>query len=212
MKSGREMVDMSMIRSGADASSAPLSQVNMRQAVHREIARLLAQFRRLCSVAVNKQLAVVGSTMHEFVVLLRLSEEDEVAQAELPYEAAIDPAAVSRLIRDLTRSGLVSSRVDPTDKRQRFVKISQKGRTLVRTLSPIVDSTLAPYMAGLNGEEEQEFLRLLRKAYETVAQVAEREGGDESSAQRQRLGNRAPSRASAGPSQRARPRKSQSAS
>jgi DNA-binding MarR family transcriptional regulator len=150
----------------------------MRQAVHREIARLLAQFRRLCSVAVNKQLAIVGSSMHEFVVLLRLSEEEEVAQAELPYEAAIDPAAVSRLIRDMTRAGLVSARVDPTDKRQRFLKISTKGRTLVRTLSPIVDSTLAPYMAGLNIEEEQDFLRLLRKAYETVAQVAESEAAE----------------------------------
>jgi DNA-binding MarR family transcriptional regulator len=147
----------------------------MRQAVHREIARLLAQFRRLCSVAVNKRLAVVGSSMTEFVVLMRLSEEEEVQQAELSYDAAIDPAAVSRLIRDMTKAGLVSARVDPTDKRQRFVKISAKGRTLVRTLSPIVDSTLAPYMAGLNAEEEQEFLRLLRKAYETVVQVAEAE-------------------------------------
>ena len=147
----------------------------MRQAVHREIARLLAQFRRLCSVAINKRLAVVGSSMTEFVVLMRLSEEEEVQQAELSYDAAIDPAAVSRLIRDMTKAGLVSTRVDPTDKRQRFVKVSAKGRTLVRTLSPIVDSALAPYMAGLNVEEEQEFLRLLRKAYETVVQVAESE-------------------------------------
>jgi DNA-binding MarR family transcriptional regulator len=147
----------------------------MRQAVHREIARLLAQFRRLCSVAVNKQLAVVHSNMHEFVVLMRLAEEEEVAQAELPFEAAIDPAAVSRLIRDMTKAGLVSARVDPTDKRQRFVKISAKGRVLLRTLSPIVDSTLAPYMAGLSEDEEQEFLRLLRKGYETVVQVAESE-------------------------------------
>jgi DNA-binding MarR family transcriptional regulator len=147
----------------------------MRQAVHREIARLLAQLRRLCSVAVNKRLAVVGSSMTEFVVLMRLSEEEEVQQAELSYDAAIDPAAVSRLIRDMTKAGLVSARVDPTDKRQRFVKISARGRALVRTLSPIVDSTLAPYMAGLNAEEEQEFLRLLRKAYETVVHVAETE-------------------------------------
>lgn len=184
----------------------------MRQVVHREIARLLAQFRRLCSIAVNKQLAVVGSGMHEFVVLIRLSEEDEVAQAELPYEAAIDPAAVSRLIRDMTRAGLVSSRVDPTDKRQRFVKISAKGRTLVRTLSPIVDSTLAPYMAGLDSDEEQEFLRLLRKAYENVARIAASEGSEETASQQKRAASRTPARVSPGSSQRARPRKSQSAS
>jgi DNA-binding MarR family transcriptional regulator len=195
----------------------------MRQAVHREIARLLAQLRRLCSVAVNKQLAVVGSTMHEFVVLVRLTEEDEVQQSELSYEAAIDPAAVSRLIRDMTRAGLVSARVDPPDKRQRFVKISAKGRTLVRTLSPIVDSTLAPYMAGFDGEEEQNFLQLLRKAYETVVRVAEGEAKDESAALRPRPSSRSAQRVEARASNRAqtaaalagprtRTRKSQSAS
>lgn len=164
----------------------------MRQAVHREIARLLAQFRRLCSAAVNKQLAIVGSSMTEFVVLMRLSEEDEVPQSELPYDAAIDPAAVSRLIRDLARDGLVAARIDPTDKRQRFVKITAKGRTRVRTLSPIVDSTLAPYMAGLDVDEEQEFLRLLRKGYETVLRVAESEAKEEAGVARQRPSPRTP--------------------
>jgi DNA-binding MarR family transcriptional regulator len=193
----------------------------MRQAVHREVARLLAQFRRLCSVAVNKRLSAVGSSMHEFVVLLRLSEEDEVPQSELPYDAAIDPAAVSRLVRDMTRAGLVSARVDPTDKRQRFVKISAKGRTLVKTLSPIVDGTLAPYMAGLDAEEELQFLHLLRKAYQNVAQVAEREGKEEADAVRPRQSARAAQKPAVLPgatpleargSARTRTRKSQSAS
>lgn len=143
--------------------------------VHRETARLLSQMRRLCTVAVNKQLTVVGSSLHEFVVLMRVSEEDDVPQSELAYDAAIDPAAVSRLVRDMTKAGTVTTRVDPTDKRQRFVNATPKGRTLVRTLAPIVDSTLAPYWVGLTAAEEQEFLRLLRKAHAAVVAVAERE-------------------------------------
>ena len=62
--------------------------------------------------------------------------------------------------------------LDPKDKRQRFLNITPKGRTLMRTLVPIVDSTLAPYMSGLTAEEEQEFLRLLRKAHDMVLAVA----------------------------------------
>jgi MarR family transcriptional regulator, lower aerobic nicotinate degradation pathway regulator len=147
---------------------------SMRPDVHREIARLMAQLRRLVSIAINKQLAVVGSSLHEYVVLSRLFEEadEQAPQSELAYDAAIDPAAVSRLVRDMTEAGLVTTRVDETDKRQRFVRLTAKGRTLVRTLSPIVNTTLEPYMAGLSDEEEQEFLRLLRKAYATVAKVA----------------------------------------
>jgi DNA-binding MarR family transcriptional regulator len=146
----------------------------MRPDVHREIARLMAQLRRLCSIAVNKQLAVVGSSLHEYMVLMRLFEErdEEAPQSELAYDAAIDPAAVSRLVRDMAHAGLVTTRVDQTDKRQRFVRLTAKGRTLVRTLSPIVNTTIEPYMAGLTDAEGQEFLRLLRKAHATVAKVA----------------------------------------
>lgn len=152
----------------------------MKPELHREVARLMAQMRRHCSVAVNKQLAVVGASLNEFAVLVRVSEETDVPQSELAYDAAIDPAAVSRLIRDMTRAGTVTTRVDPSDKRQRFVNITPKGRTLVRTLAPIVDSTLAPFMAGLSAEEEEQFVLLLRKAYAAVLAVVESEGKGES--------------------------------
>ena len=128
--------------------------------------------RRYCATAVNKQLNVVGSSVHEYAVLMRLAEDDQAPQSELAYEAAIDPAAVSRLVRDMTRAGVVTTRVDPTDKRQRFVKLTPKGQTLARTLSPIVDNILKPYMAGLTEKEEQEFLHLLRKAHDNAARVA----------------------------------------
>jgi DNA-binding MarR family transcriptional regulator len=157
---------------------------SMRPDVHREIARLMAQLRRLVSIAVNKQLAVVGSSLHEYVVLMRLFEEqgEEAPQSELAYDAAIDPAAVSRLVRDMAQAGLVTTRQDEHDKRQRFVRLTAKGRTLVRTLSPIVDTTIEPYMAGLSDDEEQEFLRLLRKAHATVSKLAidgEKQGSTE---------------------------------
>ena len=136
----------------------------------------MTQMRRLCSLTINKRLAVVGCNLHEYAVLFRLVHDTEVPQHELAYDAAIDPAAVSRLVRDMTHSGLVTSEVDPTDKRQRFVKLTTKGRALERTLAPVVDSALQPLMGGLTIAEEDSFLRLLRKAYEhAVAADAELE-------------------------------------
>ena len=180
----------------------------MRSELHREVARLLAQLRRICSIAINKQLAVVGASLNEFAVLARVYDENDVPQSELAYDAAIDPAAVSRLIRDMLHAGTITTRVDPKDKRQRFVNITPKGRTLMRTLVPIVDSTLAPYMSGLTAEEEQEFLRLLRKQYAAVLAVFEREGRADA-ALRTVSARPGPSRSSARAPARA--RKSQSA-
>jgi DNA-binding MarR family transcriptional regulator len=143
----------------------------MRTEVHREISLLMTRMRRLCTMAVNKRLALVGSSMQLYMVLFRLVHDEEVPQHELAFDAAIDPAAVSRLIREMTAEGLVTTRVDPTDKRQRFVKLSAKGRTLERTLRQIVDDALEPFMAGLTAQEEQDFLRLLRKAHAAVVEV-----------------------------------------
>lgn len=145
--------------------------MQMPSAVHNEIHRLLTQMRRFCSIAVNKQLAVVGSSMHEYSVLFRLSEDHEAPQSDLAYDAAIDPAAVSRLVREMVKDGLVTTHVDPQDKRQKFVRLTAKGQTKERALAPIVDSALEPYMGGLTEREMQDFLRLLRKAHSVVAQM-----------------------------------------
>jgi DNA-binding MarR family transcriptional regulator len=159
----------------------------MRSEVHRDIALLMTQMRRLCTIAVNKQLSLVGRSSPAYQVLFRLVHDEEVPQNELAFDAAIDPAALSRLIRDMVSEGLVTTRVDPTDKRQRFVKATRKGRALESTLRRIVDEALAPYMGGLTEEEEQEFVRLLRKAYRFVVSVAT-EGEEEAQPEASRAG------------------------
>lgn len=137
--------------------------------VHREITRLVTQMRRLCSLTVNKRLSVVGCNLQEYVVLFRLVNEAEVAQSELAFDAALDPAAVSRLVRDMTEAGLVTTRVSPQDKRQRYVKLTSKGRALERTLSPVVDDALEPLLSGLSLAETRQFLDLLRRAHDHAA-------------------------------------------
>jgi len=147
----------------------------------------MTQMRRLCSLTINKRLAVVDCNLHEYAVLRRLVDDPEVPQHDLAYDAAIDPAAVSRLVRDMSRNGLVTTQVDPTDKRQRFVKITTKGRSLERTLSPVVDSALQPLMTGLSIAEEQQFLHLLRKAYEhAVTTDAEQQASESRASSRVR--------------------------
>lgn len=148
----------------------------------------MTQMRRLCSLTINKRLAVVGSSLHEYAVLFRLVEDREVPQHELAYDAAIDPAAVSRLVRDMVKAGLVTTRVDPTDKRQRFVKLTPRGRALERTLTPVVDAALMPLLSGLTSAEEQQFLGLLRRAYDAAeSAAAEIESADAAKAREARV-------------------------
>jgi MarR family transcriptional regulator, organic hydroperoxide resistance regulator len=148
----------------------------MRAEVRRQIARLIAHTRRFCSMAVNKRLALLGSSLHEYSVLFRLAEDDEAPQHELAFDAGIDPAALSRLVRDMSASGLVTTRVDPADKRQRFVRITAKGRALEQTLTPVVDTAIEPYMVGLSSAEEQQLRDLLQKAHNAIVHLLASEG------------------------------------
>jgi DNA-binding MarR family transcriptional regulator len=143
----------------------------MGQAEFREIALLIAKMRRLSSASVHKRLSAVGMSLPTYKVLMHLTQEDEVPQHELAWDAAMDPGALSRLIRSLLDDGLVTTRVDPADKRQRFVRITRKGRELERSLSPMVDAALHAYDSILSDEEQRTLIALLSKAYAGVERI-----------------------------------------
>jgi DNA-binding MarR family transcriptional regulator len=151
----------------------------MSQAAFREISLLIAQMRRLTSASVNKRLAVVGTSLAAYKVLVRLAHDPEAPQHELASDAAMDPAAVSRLIQGLVRDAYVTTRIDPTDKRQRFVKLTRKGRELERSLSPIVDAAFEPFGRVLTEREQQQLVAIMRKACDGVSRVANEFQGSE---------------------------------
>jgi hypothetical protein len=59
------------------------------------------------------------------------------------------------------------------------VKLTTRGRTLERTLAPVVDAALQPLLSGLTGAEEQQFLSLLRRSYEAASRVSSELDGPE---------------------------------
>lgn len=62
-----------------------------------------------------------------------LHRHGEMAQHELTRLTLIDPAAISRILRDFVEFGDVTRRHDPTDHRQSLVSLTPKGveKTLV---------------------------------------------------------------------------------
>ena len=145
----------------------------MAQEAFREISLLISQMRRLSSVFVNKRLSAVGMSLPAYKVLFRLVHDREVLQHDLAWDAAMDPAAVSRLIHGMVADGYVETRVDPSDKRQRYVSVTAKGRELERSLSPIVDAAFAPFSQLLSPTEQKTLVTILRKAADGVSRVAQ---------------------------------------
>jgi MarR family transcriptional regulator for hemolysin len=167
----------------------------MQKAPFREVSLLIAQMRRISSVLVNKRLSAVGVTLPVYKVVLQLANIREVLQHELAYEAAMDPAALSRLIAGMVKNGLVDTRVDPQDKRQRFVRLTRKGQELERSLSPIVDAALKPYQSLLTAKEQSQLVAILRKACDGVTRIAQEAQASEQKSLRPPSRSRAPTAA-----------------
>jgi DNA-binding MarR family transcriptional regulator len=146
----------------------------------REVSLLVAQLRRMTLAMVTKRLAAVGVSLATYKVLLELINQEEVLQHELAWDAGMDPAAISRLVRTMAEEGYVTTRIDPSDKRQRFVSLTKKGRELERSLSPIVDAALEPFESVLTPAETATLIAILRKGADGVARVVQELAAQES--------------------------------
>lgn len=141
----------------------------MSRSIQREIALQIMYLRREAQVEINKRLAPLDASAPYYSILFRLANDEDVPQAELASDAALDPAGVSRLITRMVREGLVESYPDPDDRRQRRVRITRAGTELERSLAPVVDAAVEEMSGGLTESEQGALLRLLRKAAEAVA-------------------------------------------
>jgi DNA-binding MarR family transcriptional regulator len=136
----------------------------MRSPIHRQIALHIMNIRREATVEINKHLAPVNASAPMYALLFRLVNEAEVPQLELASDAALDRAGVCRLVARMAEEGLVATRTDPDDRRQRLVRITRRGRALERALAPIIDHAVSSITGGLDEKEQRQLLSLLQKA------------------------------------------------
>lgn len=130
----------------------------------REIAIRFAYLRRVVLAELTRVLAEHDVTPPAYHILFRLTAEGgQLPQQELVLDAGLDAAGVSRLIARMAEHKLLTTKVDPKDRRRRLVRITGKGRRLQESLAPIVDEAVRNVVTGLTEDEERQLLALLDK-------------------------------------------------
>jgi MarR family transcriptional regulator, lower aerobic nicotinate degradation pathway regulator len=132
-------------------------------ALERQVGHLL---RRAHQRATAIFLAELGEaydvTPRQFAALVKLHELGAQSQNELGRLTAMDPATIQGVIRRLVARQLIERSGDPGDRRRATLRLTARGRALVRRTIPlgfkVSDRTLAPLPAA----ESRRFLRLLR--------------------------------------------------
>ena len=109
--------------------------------------------------------ASFGLTPPQFQMLTVLNRlrGEQVTQRRLGKELYVSFPNVTVMLTRLEKAGLIGRTVNSSDRRERFVKITAKGRALLKKIWKTQQAQLEQVMAGLTDSERLQLAQLLNK-------------------------------------------------
>ena len=118
----------------------------------------------------DEALRPVGLTSGQFSLLNALNRPEPPAIGPVAQLLAMDRTTLTAALKPLERDGLVAIAVDPTDRRNRLLRLTEKGQNVLASAVPIWRDTHEALEAGLLGLEPD----YLRGALKTLSQPSAR--------------------------------------
>jgi len=112
--------------------------------------------------------AGVDITSEQYALLCRLWEQEGRSQKELAECSFKDRANITRMIDVLEGKDIVRRRRDPKDRRTYRIYLTDKGRELRDTVTPIVMAQEQRAYACLTDKELRSFLDMLNRLYNHI--------------------------------------------
>lgn len=97
-----------------------------------------------------------------FLILSHLDQHGAATTSELGRVSMVPPATLTRVLDKLVDLALVHRAVDDADRRRIIIRIADRGRTLVREWSSVIDERIAESFPALREWEAQAITDLLR--------------------------------------------------
>jgi DNA-binding MarR family transcriptional regulator len=127
------------------------------------IGPLLQRARMQILDDLDKELEPLGITAAQFVILVRLSEEDVGSATGLCRGVSYDPGAMTRMIDRLEKKGLVRRVRRADDRRKVDLELTAEGKAVRPKLIAAVVKVLNHRLRGFSKAEAQQFTEFLRR-------------------------------------------------
>lgn len=98
----------------------------------------------------NLKKAGIEINIEEWIALAFLNRYDDKNQQQLGSLLMQDKTAVTRLVDLMERNGLVRRKIDPKDKRNKIILLTNEGRELYEKIVPYVEKTIDQANKGIN--------------------------------------------------------------
>lgn len=125
----------------------------------------------------EKMLNKYGLSQGRFLVLIVMNRQPDeyTTPSILARKIGVTRATMTGLIAGVVKDGLVKRYADSSDRRQQNLKLTGKGISLLENLLPDYWSRIHNLMSGLDGDEVQKFLRLLKKVSGKIPELTKDE-------------------------------------
>ncbi|MCB1332786.1 MAG: MarR family transcriptional regulator [Roseivivax sp.] len=108
----------------------------------------------------------VELTPVQFAALSAIRAQPGIDQATLAGAIAYDKATLGGVIDRLEGKGLIVRTVSPQDRRARVLGLTEEGQALFARMVPVVRTLQTDILSGLNEDERETLLALLKKTTE----------------------------------------------
>jgi DNA-binding MarR family transcriptional regulator len=112
-----------------------------------------------------------GITPVQYSLLTTLAERGEIDQNGVALEIGLERTSVAEVIPRLMKRGLLDRRRSPDDRRAKLVKLTRRGASLVREMSPAVARAHRRTIERLEPGEREAFLLTLVRLVEATAEI-----------------------------------------
>ena len=127
---------------------------------------------RLTHIYYTHELGKIGISFGEFPFLLGVYEHDGITQEELSSLLMISKSSTAAMLQKLEQSGYVRREVDPGDRRNLRLHITESGEHYIPQIYRIIDSCHEKILEGLTDAEKKKICSLVHQ----VKDQAERSG------------------------------------
>ena len=137
--------------------------------IHDMAGHLIRRLNQISVSVFQDRLKAAGFdlTPVQYACLATLDQKPGIDQATLAGLIAYDRATIGTVLDRLETKGLLTRKVSPRDRRAREMHLTETGRDLYRTVTPLVQEIQTLITGGLAPAERAEFLRLAAKLAST---------------------------------------------
>lgn len=124
-------------------------------------------FSKLCYGVLSKSLEQSGRDRY-FAIVYYIYQSKACSQQKICDDMVIDKTAMVKVLKSLSKAGVIEKRVNPNDRREYFISLSPKGEEQALEIQKTLNLLEEKMFSDISKSDRQVFNRVLEQVTENI--------------------------------------------